>query len=144
MNLQALITDHITEILIKIIEFSQARQKILTLNINNVDKAGFIPKDLAVKEFSRLLLHTIEQYCRNRHLVLYDTEHVKFGLDNILEVLPVADRPAMKLLEQNPDEYIEFQLNMLLETTLNQRIAAMLLKQRQDKSLQGCFLEGSC
>jgi flagellar basal body rod protein FlgB len=52
MNLPSLITDNITELLVKIIEFTQRRQKILIRNINNVRSPGFVPKDLAVDEFS--------------------------------------------------------------------------------------------
>lgn len=74
MNQQALITDNITEVLTKIIEFTSSRQKILTENINNVHNFGFIPKDLAVGEFSDLLDSAIDEHIRNKRLVLCDFE----------------------------------------------------------------------
>ena len=88
MNLPSIITDNITELLIKIIEFTQARQKILAGNINNIDRFGFEPKDLEVDEFSDLLHDAIDEHTRNRRLVLRDTENIKFGTAGSFEVAP--------------------------------------------------------
>ncbi len=49
MNLPALATDNITEILLKIIEFTQTRQKILIQNINRMNSPGFTPRDLRIR-----------------------------------------------------------------------------------------------
>ncbi len=131
MNLPSLITDNITELLVKIIEFTQRRQKILTQNINNIRSPGFVPKDLAVDEFSSLLNNAISEHTRSRRLVLCDTENIKFGTAGSFEVKPAVDRYAKELLEENEDEFLELQINKLLENSLNQRIAAELLKQKQ-------------
>ena len=132
MKLSSLITDNITELLIKIIEFTQRRQKILTQNINNIHSSGFAPKDLAVDEFSYLLTNAINEHTRSRCLVLCDTENIKFGAAGSFETKPAIDKYAKKLLEENQDEYLELQINKLLENSLNQRIAAELLRQKQD------------
>ena len=131
MNLPLLITDNITELLVKIIEFTQTRQKILTENINNIHSPGFVPKDLAVGEFSDLLNNAINEHIQNQRLVLCDTESIKFGVSGSFEVKPVTDEYAKELLEENRDEYIELQINKLLENSLNQRVAAELLRQKQ-------------
>ena len=131
MNLSSLITDNITELLVKVIEFTQARQKLLSRNINNIDDPGFVPKDLAVDEFSELLHSAIHEHVRNQRLVLRDTENVKFGLGGSFEVKPIVDEYAKELLEENQDEYLELQINKLLENSLNQRVAAELLRQKQ-------------
>ena len=131
MNLPLLITDNITELLVKIIEFTQTRQKILTENINNIHSPGFVPKDLAVGEFSDLLNNAINEHIQNQRLVLCDTESIKFGVSGSFKVKPVADEYAKELLEENRDEYIELQINKLLENSLNQRVAAELLRQKQ-------------
>ena len=131
MNLPSLITDNITEILVKIIEFTRARQRILTNNINNVHKPGFVPKDLAVDEFSGLLNSAINEHIRNQRLILFDTENIKFGASGSFEVRPEIDEDARELLENNPDEYIELQISKLLENSLNQRVAAELLRRKQ-------------
>ena len=131
MNQSSLITDNIAELLVKIIEFTQTRQKILTQNINNIHSPGFVPKDLVVDEFSDLLNDAIDEHIQNQRLVLRDTENIKFGISGSFEVKPVVDKYAKELLEENPDEYLELQINKLLENSLNQRVAAELLRRKQ-------------
>lgn len=131
MNLTSLITDNITEILVKIIEFTQNRQKILAQNITNIHEPGFVPKDLAVNEFSSSLNNAINEHIRNQRLVLCDTENVKFGVSGSIEVKPLVDECSRELLEENRDEYLELQINKLSENSLNQRLAAELLRQKQ-------------
>ena len=132
INQSPAVTDNITELLIKIVEFTQARQKLLTRNINNVHKSGFIPKDLDVNEFSTLLNNAINEHIKNHRLVLFDTENIKFGVSGSFEIKPVVDRYSKKLLEKDPNEYLELQINKLLENSLNQKVAAELLKQKQE------------
>ncbi len=131
MNLTSLITDNITEILVKIIEFTHTRQKILALNITNINNPGFVPKELAVNEFSNLLNYALEEHIRNQRLIMCDTENIKFGVRGNFEVKPMVDKKSKELLEQNRDEYLELQINKLLENSLNQRVAAELLRQKQ-------------
>jgi len=131
MNLMSLITDNIAEILIKIVKFTQVRQKILIQNIINVQNPGFIPKELEVSEFSDVLNNAIDEHIRNQRLVLRDTENIKFGASGNIELKPIIDEHGIKLLEQNRNEYIERQLNKLWENSLNQQLAAELLRQKQ-------------
>jgi len=131
MNLTSLITDNITEILVKIIQFTQTRQKILIRNITNIHKPGFVPKDLAENEFSELLNNAINEHVRNQQLVLRDTKNVKFDVSGSVEVKLVVDEHGKQLLEENRDEYIELQINKLLQNSLNQRVAAELLRQKR-------------
>jgi flagellar basal body rod protein FlgB len=131
MKIASLITDNITEILVKIIEYTQTRHKILARNISNISSLGFVPKDLVADEFSDLLNSAINEHVANRRLVLRDTENVKFGIGGSFKVKPTVDRYAKDLLDENRDEYIELQKNKLLENSLNQRVAAELLKQKQ-------------
>ncbi len=132
MNVPSLATDNITELLVKIIEFTQARQKILTRNINNMHSPGFIPKDLRVDEFSEVLHTALYEHARNRRLVLCDTESIKFGANGSFEAKPAADESAKELFEEDRGEYLQVQINKLLENSLNQRLAAELLRQRQE------------
>ncbi len=131
MNLLSLITDNITELLVKIIEFTETRQKILTRNVRNIDSPDYVPKDLAVEEFCRLMRHAINEHIENQRLVLRDTESIKFGIDGGFAVEPVVDAAATKLLRENRDRYLELQMNKILENSLNQRVAVELLRQRQ-------------
>ena len=131
MNLMSLITDNITDILIKIVKFTQTRQKILIQNIINVQSPGFVPKELEVNEFSDVLNIAIDEHVRNQRLVLHDTDNIKFGASGSIKLKPVIDEHAIKLLEENRDEYIERQINKLWENSLNQKLAAELLRQKQ-------------
>ena len=131
MNLMSLITDNVTEILIKIVKFTHTRQKILIQNIINVQNPGFVPKELEVDEFSDVLNHAIDEHVQNQRLVLRDTENIKFGASGSIELNPVIDEHGIKLLEEDRDEYIERQINKLWENALNQKLAAELLRQKQ-------------
>jgi flagellar basal body rod protein FlgB len=131
MNLMSLLTDNITDILIKIVKFTRTRQKILIQNIINVQDPGFTPKELEVDEFSDVLNNAIDEHVRNNRLVLRDTENIKFGTSGSIELKPIVDEQGIKLLEENREEYIERQINKLWENALNQKLAAELLRQKQ-------------
>lgn len=132
MNLTPLMTDNISEILVKIIEFTQARQKILAQNIMNLQVPGFVPKELEVNEFSDLLNNAINEHLRTQRLVFQDTENIKFGFSGNFTIIPVIDEASKELLEENRDEYIQLQIDKLWENSLHQKVAAELLKQKQD------------
>jgi flagellar basal body rod protein FlgB len=132
MNLTSLATDNVTEILVKIIEFTHTRQKIIIRNIINMNNPGFVPKKLAVKEFSGLLNNAIDEHIQNQRLLLRDTESIKFGTSGSFEVEPTVDKQSKLLLENNRNEYLEVQINGLLENSLNQRVATELLRQKQE------------
>ena len=131
MNLSALFTDNITEILIRIIEFTQTRHKILVQNVINMRNPDFVPRELEVNEFSSLLSHAVDEHVLSQRLVLRDTENIKFSGDSRLEVRPVVDEVGRKLFEEDREEYVERQMNKLWENSLNQRLAAELLRQKQ-------------
>lgn len=131
MNLMSLVTDNIAEILIKIVKFTRTRQKILVRNIINFRDPGFVPEELEVNEFCAVLNNAVDEHVRNRRLVLRDTENIKFDAHGGLELKPIVDEHGIKLLEENRDEYIMRQINKLWENSLNQKLAAELLKQKQ-------------
>lgn len=131
MNLSAIITDNVTEILVKIMKFTQRRQEVLTQNINDIHSLSFIPRDLPVDEFSELLSIAIDEHIRKQRLILRDTEHIKFGTNGTFEVRPIVDETAEKILTESRDRYLALQINKLLENSLNHRIATQLLMQKQ-------------
>jgi flagellar basal body rod protein FlgB len=131
MNLMSLVTDNITEILIKIVKFTQIRQKILIQNIINVQNPAYIPQELEVNEFSEVLNNAIDEHVRSQRLVLHDTENIKFGASGNIKLTPIVDEHGIKLLEENKEEYIGRQINKLWENSLNQKFAAELLRHKQ-------------
>jgi len=131
MNLTALLTDNVTEILIKIVEFTRRRQKVIIRNIINVQNPAFVPEELEVNEFSSLLDNAVDEHVQNQRLVLRDTENIKFGESGSLEVRTIVDKESKRLLKEDHDEYLERQMNKLWENSLNQKVAAELLRQKQ-------------
>lgn len=133
MDAWPLITDGITELLVNIIEFTNIRQKVLHQNINNIHISDYVPQELPIDEFSELLDDAIDEYIQSRHLLLCDSSNIKFG--GGLYVRPVSDRAALSLLEEDRDKYLESQIDKLMENSLNQRLAAELLRQKVEKDL---------
>jgi hypothetical protein len=131
MNLLPLATDNISDLLIKIIEFTHSRRKTILQNIKNIRCPGFVPKDLKTDEFCSLLNDAISEFTLNQRFVLHDTENIKFASSGILIAIPIVDTCAKKLFEENLYEYLELQINKLWENAINQRVAAELFKKRQ-------------
>jgi hypothetical protein len=78
-----------------------------------------------------LLNNAIDEHIQHQRLVLLDTENIKFGDNGNFEIKPVIDEQSKELFEENQDEYFELQINKLWENSLNQKVAAELLKQKQ-------------
>lgn len=124
--------DNICELLVKVLEFTQSRQKVLTSNINNVHSPGFVPMDLDVAGFSAVMDDAVEEHLQNSRLVFFDTPNVKFGPGGNFEVRPIIDNYSKMLLDEDTDAYLEFQINKLLENSLNQKVAAELIRKRKE------------
>ena len=133
MDLSLTTIDNITELLVKILEFTQRRHQILMQNIVDINLCGFVPKDLDVDNFADLMSQAISEHLRSRRLLLCDSETTKFGVDGSFESLPVTDEHAKYLLENDKTKYMEFQIEKLSENMLNSKIAAKLLGQKHSR-----------
>jgi flagellar basal body rod protein FlgB len=131
MNISGLVTDNVAELLVKILDFTIARHKILSENINNIHSEDFVPMDLPVEEFAALMECAVAEHKKNKRLLLCDTENIKFGSNGLVTTEPVIDENARELLTSDINEYLEFELKKLSENAINQKIAAELLKQKQ-------------
>ncbi len=127
MDLLFSIPDNLTELLVKILRFTELRRAVLYQNMHNTRTAGFVPQDMPVVEFVHALNGAIAEHLQNQRLLFCDTENIKFGPDSTMEIRPQPDAHAKTLLEQNRDEYIELQVSKLLENSLNRKIAKELL-----------------
>lgn len=122
--------DNVTEVLLDVIQFTQARHKLIIENIRNAKKPGFQPKDLPSQEFAAILNVAINEHVTKQRLVFHDTDHVHFGCRGLFDIEPVSDREAFDMLVADYDAYIKFQTEKLNENSLHQRFAAQLLKQK--------------
>jgi len=131
MKVPQFVSDNITDVLMKIVTFTKTRQKVLTENLNNQHLSSYIPHDLPVEEFSNLLNTALAEHTQKKRLLYIDTENIKFETHGMFSVKAIPDERAMQLLSDSRDEYVELQLNKMMENSLNQRIAMELLKQKE-------------
>ena len=130
MNVQLPISDNISEVLVKIIQFTELRRRVLHRNLRHVDTPRFVPQDVPVREFADLLNEALAEHLQNQRLLFRDTTSIQFGSRNAMQIHPQTDAYAQALLETNRDEYLELQVNKLMENALNRRVAQELLRQK--------------
>lgn len=129
------IEDNLCEVLLKIVKFTQSRQKILARNIHDATQPRFVPKDLPCTEFANILNVALDEHVQQNRLLLVDTDNIKFLGEGSFETKAVVDSHAKHLLETSTEEYLQYQVQKLLENSLSQRFAAQLLKERQESPL---------
>ena len=125
--------DNITEVLTRIIEFTERRREVLTRNLFDYKTSDFQPKDLPVCEFTECMTEAITEHLRSKRLLLCDKENVTFGEEGAFDALPVVDAEAADLLNTDTKQYLQLQINKLSENLMNNRIAVELLKQKQQR-----------
>jgi len=128
MDFSSPIPDNLSELLVKIVQFTERRRDILYENIHNTRTPGFIPHDMPVPEFVHILNGAIAEHLQHQRLLFCDSENIRFGKNSIMDLTPVPDHPAHALLQTNRDEYVELQVSKLLENSLNRKVAKELLR----------------
>jgi len=123
-----LIPDNLTELLVKVVQFTESRRDVLHQNIDGIRTLGYVPQDLPVFEFVHVLNGAIAEHLQNHRLLLRDTENIRFGPNGTMGLCPVPDEHADTLLQSSHNEYLEYQVNRLLENALNRKVAEELLK----------------
>jgi hypothetical protein len=128
MDLLPFVPDNISEVLIRIIRFTNLRQDLLQQNITAVDTPGYVPHDLPVCEFAEALGEAVAEHLQNHRLLFRDGAQVRFGTDGRMDILPIVDEPAAALLREDPDAYLALQATRLRENGLNRTVAQELLR----------------
>jgi hypothetical protein len=136
MKLTSTTTSNITEILMRIVEFTERRREILTRNLFDYKNDGFRPYDMPVMEFSTCMTQAVTESVRSDRLLFCDHEHVRFGEGNCFDTEPVIDRTAENLLESDLKQYLQMQIHKLSENLMNNRVAVELLKQKQQHNFR--------
>ena len=130
MNLSPTVTDNLTELLSKILDFTERRRIVLTRNMIDCDKPGFVPKDLDTKEFANVMSCAVAEHIQNDRLMFCDAENIKFGKAGNFDIFPVVDKKAKKLFENDIESYFELQIEKLSNNLINTKIARQLIKQK--------------
>ncbi|UCD51478.1 MAG: hypothetical protein JSW27_02380 [Phycisphaerales bacterium] len=128
MEFSSHIPDNLSELLVKIVQFTERRRDVLYENIHNTRTPGFTPRDMPVPEFVPILNGAIAEHLQHQRLLFCDSENIRFGKNTVMDITPVPDPPAQALLQDNRDEYIELQIGKLLENSLNRKVAKELLR----------------
>ena len=134
MNLSQTVTDNVTELLNKIVDFTDQRRGVLTKNILNCNARGFVPQDLDTEEFATVMSCAVAEYIKSKRLLFCDAENIRFGRGGSFNSFTVVDEEAKSLFEKDINEYLELQTEKLSENLLNSKIAKQLLEQRQSKA----------
>ena len=134
MNITETLTDNVTEILNKILDFTRQRHNILTNNIVNVNVAGFKPRDLDSSGFADTMSHAVYEHVQSERLLLRDNDNIKFVENGFLETTPIIDENAESILKADKEIYLKTQIKKLSENLLNRKVAEQLLKQKRVKT----------
>ena len=133
MKLSSTTVDNLTEVLTRIVEFTNRRRDILTRNLFDYKADGFQPKDLPVCEFAECMTEAVSEHIRSQRLLMCDRENVAFGKDGSFDVMPVIDSESESLLKTDTKQYLQRQIQKLSENLMNNRIAVELLKQKRQQ-----------
>ena len=131
MNVSTTVTDNITEVLTRIIEFTERRRDILTRNLFDYRQRDFRPRDLPVIEFASCMTEAVSEHVQSSRLLFCDRQHVQFGAEGRFDAEEVVDTDAEEILQSDVKQYLQLQIRKLSENLMNNRIAAELLKQKQ-------------
>ena len=135
MNLSQTTTDNITEVLEKIIKFTERRNHLLTGNIEDIGDKDFVAMDLDVEDFAELMTKAIGEHMQSKRLLLCDSKTIRFGRGGSFECRPIVDEEAMYLLETDPKEYTCYQIRKLSENFINHKAATELLEHKKNSGV---------
>jgi flagellar basal body rod protein FlgB len=125
--------DNLTELLSRIIDFTDRRKEILTRNLFDYRSSNFVPKDLPVHEFADTLTHALAEHIRNKRLLLEDRQNVHFYGNGDFDAAATVDTESALLLEEDPQAFVQKQIHKLSENLIHNRLATELLRQKHQK-----------
>lgn len=125
--------DNITEVLHRIIDYTERRRDVLTRNIFDFRQDNYCPQDLPESEFALRMTEAISEHVRSERLLFCDSDHVRFHGGGDFEIEPVPDSAARDLLHNSVSDYLKLQIQKLSENLMNNRIAAELLRHQQQR-----------
>ena len=88
MELLSPISDNLSELLVKIVRFTELRRDVLYENIHSTRRPGFVPRDLPVLEFAQILNGAIAEHLQHKRLLFSDSENVRFGESGSVDITP--------------------------------------------------------
>lgn len=129
------VTDNLTEILNRILDFTERRKEILSRNLFDHKNHGFKPYDLPVHEFAGAMTRALTEHLQNKRLLLEDSPNIHFLDQGDFDAAAVIDQDAYQLLNEDAQAYINQQIQKMSENMIHNRIANELLRQKRQKEL---------
>jgi flagellar basal body rod protein FlgB len=126
--------DNVTEVLTKVLEFTDRRARLLHKNILNVTNKSYRPADLDAAAFADIMGNALSEHLISDRLLLIDSENIKFGPDGHFEATEVIDQQAGQLLKNDSKEYLKTQMKKISENQMNQKVAAHLIERKKQKT----------
>ena len=123
--------DNISEVLLRIINYTERRRDVLTRNIFDFRRDNYCPQDLPESEFALRMTEAISEHVRSERLLFCDSDHIRFHGGGVFDIDPVPDNAAKDLLSSSVRDYLKLQIQKLSENLMNNRIAAELLRHQQ-------------
>ena len=116
----------------KMLAFTEARHRVLTENIANVDTPGYVTRQLDPRMFQRALRKAIDASRESGDPVLHveSTRQFRTTADGSLEVTPVAEPAENVLFHDGTNGQIERQMAMLAENAMMHQTVTELLRSR--------------
>lgn len=133
MKKQAPVIDNLTDVLHLIIQFTHARRSLLVQNIQQVASKDYTPMDLPAQFFADMLNQALTEHVRRNRLLWRDTNWITFGTGASVTFTAQSDERASCLQKGDPDAYLHYQIRLLLENEINQKVANRLLAHRLAK-----------
>jgi len=133
MKTEPEIIDNITELLLRIIDYTERRRDVLTRNIFDYREDNYCPQDLPEAEFAQRMTEAVSEHVRSERLLFCDSAHIQFHNGGSFDIQPVPDAKAKDLLGSNVHDYLKLQIQKLSENLMNNRIAAELLRHQQSR-----------
>jgi flagellar basal body rod protein FlgB len=130
MDLSSLIRDNIDDVLVKIIQFTHIRHKVILENIKNCHVVDFAPRRVDVEDFAKVISVALSEHQKSKRLVLCDSQTVSFRTGGQLDIKLKVDTVAQRLFEEDFDQYICLQQERLDENTINNKTACALLEHK--------------
>lgn len=134
MDLSALIRDNIDDILVKIIQFTHIRHRVIADNIKNCRRADFVPRRVDVEDFAKVMSVALAEHQRSKKLSLCDSHTITFSFGGKLDVRPETDTAAQNLFNQDFRRYILLQKQRLKENIVNNKTACALLRHKRQSA----------
>lgn len=121
MNMISLLTDSISEILIRIINFTCARQKYtVQRNVTDIDEFECLDRELLLKRYYDLILDSIDDYVVYRYLAPRSIV-IKYGSCRSIVSMSVTHGHNKSLSEKDRDEYYSWQNKRVWENSIIER-----------------------